>query len=58
MARMVPAYGLSTLGQLVAENRASLAAGDLLDIKPARQIEGKPLLSEILEEMRRGTGVV
>ena len=55
---MVPANERSTLGQLVAENRASLATGDLLDVKSAQQIEGKPLLSEILEDMRRGAEVV
>jgi prevent-host-death family protein len=58
VARMVPANDHSTHGQLVAENRASLATGDLLDVKPAQQIEGKPLLSEILEDMRRAAEVV
>ena len=54
LARIVPTHDGSRLGQLIAENRASLATGDVLDIKPAQWSDGKPLLSEILEEMRAG----
>jgi len=54
VARIVPTYSDSRLGQLIAEGRASLATGDLLDIKPAQRIEGEPLLSEVLEDMRAG----
>jgi prevent-host-death family protein len=52
VARIVPVYEGSRLQQLVAEGRASVATIDLLDIKPARQVSGKPTLSSILADMR------
>jgi prevent-host-death family protein len=52
VARIVPMHEASRLGQLLAEGRASGAAGDLLDVKPIPRIAGKRLLSEILAEMR------
>jgi prevent-host-death family protein len=52
VARIVPMHESGGLDQLVAENRASLASGDLLDVKPIQRVDGKPLLSELLGEMR------
>jgi prevent-host-death family protein len=52
VARIVPMHESSRLDQLLAENRASLATGDLLDIQPADRADGKPLLSEVLADMR------
>lgn len=52
VARIVPMHEASKLEQLLAEGRASGPAGDLLDVKPAPRIAGKPLLSKILAEMR------
>ena len=52
VARIVPMHEASRLGQLLAEGRASGATGDLLDVKPIRQIAGKPVLSKILSDMR------
>ena len=52
VARIVPVHESGRLDQLVAENRASLASGDLLDVEPIQRIDGKPLLSEVLAEMR------
>ena len=52
VARIVPMHETSRLEQLLAEGRASAATGDLLDVKPAPQVAGKPLLSNILAGMR------
>ncbi|HXC78477.1 MAG TPA: type II toxin-antitoxin system prevent-host-death family antitoxin [Candidatus Acidoferrum sp.] len=52
VARIVPMHESSRLDQLVAENRASLATGDLLDVKPTQRIDGKPLLSQVLADIR------
>ena len=52
LARIVPIHEDSRLEQLVGEGRASLATGDLLDVKPVQAIAGKPVLSEILTKMR------
>ena len=52
VARIVPMHETSRLDQLIAENRASPARGNLLDIKPIQRIAGKPLLSEVLADMR------
>jgi len=52
VARIVPMHEASRLEQLKAEGRASGASGDLLDVKPAPRIAGRPLLSKILADMR------
>ncbi len=52
VARIVPLRGGSVLDQMIAEGRATGTRGDLLDLKPLAPIAGKPLLSEILAEMR------
>ncbi len=52
VARIVPLRGGSVLDQMIAEGRATRARGDLLDLKPLPPIAGKPLLSEVLAEMR------
>lgn len=56
VARIVPLKG-STLDQMVAEGRATLARGDLLTTMaelglPLPPVEGLPLPSEILTELR------
>ncbi|TMD11477.1 MAG: type II toxin-antitoxin system prevent-host-death family antitoxin [Chloroflexi bacterium] len=53
VARIVPLRAASVLDQMVAEGRATRAKGNLLDHKPLPPVPGKPLLSEILAEMRR-----
>jgi prevent-host-death family protein len=53
VARIVPLRYESVLDQMIAEGRATPAKGDLLDLEPLPPIPGKPLLSEILAEMRR-----
>jgi prevent-host-death family protein len=52
VARIVPMHDASRLQQLQAEGRASGATGDLLDVKPTPRVAGKPLLSEILADIR------
>ena len=52
VARIVPLHEDSRLEQLIAERRSSHATGDLLDVKPVQRIAGKPVLSEILADMR------
>ena len=52
VARIVPMHEASRLEQLMAEGRASEATGDVLDVKPIRRIAGKPLLSQILADVR------
>jgi prevent-host-death family protein len=52
VARIVPMHEASRLGQLQAEGRASIATGDLLDVKRIARIAGKPLLSKTLADMR------
>ena len=52
VARIVPMNEASRLKRLQAEGRASAATGDLLDVKPIAPLHGKPLLSNILAEMR------
>ena len=52
VARIVPMHEASRLAQLQAEGRASGATGDLLDVKPMPRIDGKPVLSKILADMR------
>jgi prevent-host-death family protein len=52
VARIVPMHEASRLEQLVAEGRASAAAGDLLDVQPIPRMAGKPLLSKTLADMR------
>lgn len=52
VARIVPIHEASRLEQLIGESRASLAKGELLDVNPMQRIPGKPLLSEILADMR------
>ena len=52
VARIVPMHESSRLEQLMAEGRASGAAGDLLEIKPVPRSSGKPLLSKILSDIR------
>jgi prevent-host-death family protein len=52
VARIVPMHDASRLQQLQAEGRASGATGDLLDVKPMPRVAGKPLLSEILADIR------
>ena len=53
VAKIVPLRAASVLDQMIAEGRATRAKGDLLDHKPLPPVPGKPLLSEILAEMRR-----
>jgi prevent-host-death family protein len=52
VARIVPMHEASRLEQLQAEGRASAATGNLLHVKPMPRIAEKPLLSEILTDMR------
>ena len=52
VARIVPMHEASRLEQLLAEGRASRTTGDVLDVKPISRIDGKPLLSKILADMR------
>jgi prevent-host-death family protein len=52
VARIVPMHEASRLEQLMAEGRASEATGDVLDVKPIRRIAGRPLLSQILADVR------
>jgi prevent-host-death family protein len=52
VARIVPLRGGSVLDQMVAEGRATSARGDLLDFKPLAPIAGRPLLSDVLAELR------
>jgi prevent-host-death family protein len=52
VARIVPLHEDNKLEQLIAEKRASSATGDLLDVKPVERIAGKPVLSEVLADMR------
>lgn len=52
VARIVPMHEASRLEQLLAEGRASSATGDVLDVKPIPRTAGKPLLSQILADMR------
>jgi prevent-host-death family protein len=52
VARIVPLHENSRLEQLTGERRASRATGDLLDVKPVQRTAGKPVLSEILADMR------
>ena len=52
VARIVPIHEDSRLEQLIGESRASLVKGDLLDVNPMERIPGKPVLSEILADMR------
>lgn len=52
VARIVPLRHGSALDQLIVEGRASRARGDLLDLKPLPALRGKPLLSEVLAQMR------
>ncbi len=52
VARIVPLRGRSVLDQLIAEGRATVTRGDLLDLKPTPPVSGKPRLAEVLAEMR------
>jgi len=52
VARIVPLRDGSVLDQMMLEGRASRARGDLLDLKPLAPLRGKPLLSEVLAQMR------
>src|SRR6266568_685843 len=52
VARIVPLRAASTLDQLVAEGRATLADGDLLAISPLRPRPGQRPLTELLAEER------
>ena len=52
VARIVPVRHRSTLDQLVAEGRASLAEGDLLRHEPLPRQPGERSLSEVLSERR------
>jgi prevent-host-death family protein len=52
VARIVPLHGRSVLDQMIAEGRATLARGDLLDLKPLPPIAGKRPLSEVLADLR------
>lgn len=52
VARIVPLHEDSRLEQLIGERRASQATGDLLDVKPVERIAGRPVLSEVLADMR------
>jgi prevent-host-death family protein len=51
VARIVPLGRRGVLDQMVAEGRATEAAGDLLAIKPSPAIRGKRL-SQALAELR------
>jgi prevent-host-death family protein len=58
VARVVPLKG-GTLDQMVAEGRATAARGDLLTTMaelglPLTPVEGLPLPSEVLAELRAG----
>jgi prevent-host-death family protein len=54
VALLVPIPQQTVRERLIASGRLRPAAGkrDLLDIKPLPAVEGQPLLSEILAEMR------
>jgi prevent-host-death family protein len=52
VARIVPITSQGVFAQMLAEGRASAASGDLLRIKAIPPVSGKPLLSEVLMELR------
>ena len=52
VARLVPLRDGSVLDQMIVEGRASRARGDLLDLNPLPPLRGRPLLSEVLSQMR------
>jgi prevent-host-death family protein len=52
VARIVPLRGGSVLDQMIAEGRATQARGELLDLKALPPVAGRPLLSEVLADMR------
>ena len=52
VAKIVPLRAESVLDQMTAEGTATVAQGDILDVKPARQAAGAPTLSSVLAGLR------
>jgi len=52
VARIVPLRKGSVLNQMIVDGRATLARGDLLDLRPLPPVRGKPRLSDVLARMR------
>ncbi|MFN2569314.1 MAG: type II toxin-antitoxin system Phd/YefM family antitoxin [Candidatus Dormibacteria bacterium] len=52
VAHIVPLSAAGGLDQMVADGRATRAHGDILDVTPMTPPPRRPLLSQVLAEMR------